>query len=362
MRIVELLNNLEIGGAERLAVDLGKAFKARGHDVRFVCLRNGGALETVVRAAGIPVLTLQKGEGPSPSTMLKLRDYLKSNRIDVVHTHNPLVHHYGVAAGRLAGVPAIVNTIHGIDNLSEKTGFNEILYSAMARISSSIVAVCPMAYRTFAKRWVVPRSKLVAINNGIPLESFLSVERRPVGTEVVFGIVGRLVPVKNHELLLNAFRVVLECRPNCLLRILGDGPLRAELEAQALRLGIANRTHFHGYSNDVPAFLKEVDIAVLCSRSEGLPLGILEAMAAALPVVGTDVGGMRDLVEGGQCGWICPPVNVAELANAMLAAAATPPPVLREMGLRGRDHVVQYYSLQRMTDEYERLFTARAAA
>jgi glycosyltransferase involved in cell wall biosynthesis len=362
MRIVEFTNNLEIGGAERLAVDLAKALKSRGHELSFVCLRHGGALESVVQAAGMSVLALGKKPGPRVSTLVTLKNYLRQKRIDVVHTHNPLVHHYGTLGGRWAGVPAIVNTIHGIDNLGEKAGFNELLYSTMSYLSSRIVAVCPMAYRAFSSRWFLPNGRLVAINNGIPLEPFLNVERRAAGDDVVFGIVGRLVPVKNHDLLLEAFRLVLEQRPGSTLRILGDGPLRGHLEGRVRELGIAESVRFFGYSAEVPGFLREVDVAVLCSHSEGLPLGILEAMAAALPIVGTDVGGMRDLIEGGCCGWISTPGNRQALAHALLSAAATAPQTLMNMGMSGRAHVVEHYSLQRMAEEYEQLFADLVAA
>lgn len=357
MKIVQLVNSLDVGGTERLVVDLASALQSRGHDVSVVCLRGAGALAEPLQSAGIGVLALEKPEGPNVSTLWRLTGYLRRLRVDVVHTHNPLVHHYGVVAGRLAGVSAVVNTIHGIGNLSAEPGLKEMLYSGMCRASSRVVAVCPMAYRAFCRGRVIPVAKLVAINNGIPLENFLGVEAGPPSPNFTFGIVGRLVPVKDHSSLLTAFRLVQEAAPHCRLEILGDGPLRADLQRRAAEQGIAAKVLFHGFSSRVADVMRRWHVSVLCSLSEGLPLGVLESMAAGLPIVGADVGGLRDLVEGGQCGWVCPSSDSDALAKAMLRAVETAPAVLREMGASGRAHVVEHYSLSRMTEEYERLFT-----
>jgi glycosyltransferase involved in cell wall biosynthesis len=357
MRILQLVNSLDFGGTERLVVDLATALQSRGHRLHVVCLRNRGNLAEMLERAGVEVYALDKAEGPSVQTLWRFVGYLKRQHIEVIHTHNPLVHHYGVLGGRLAGIRAVVNTIHGIGNLSASPGFKEFLYSRMCRLSSRIVAVCPMAHRTFAKGGVIPTPKLIAINNGIHVESFLGVEPAAAQPGAVFGIVGRLVPVKNHRSLLEAFAAVLPTHPDSRLEILGDGPLRAALEQRVSELGIAERVTFRGYGSDVSGFMRDIDIAVLCSDSEGLPLSVLEAMASGLPVVGTDVGGMRDLIEGGECGWICPPGSVTALASALLAAASTKTSERRAMGERGRAHVAEHYSLERMTVEYEQLFT-----
>jgi glycosyltransferase involved in cell wall biosynthesis len=356
MRIVQLVNNLEVGGTERLVVDLASSLHARGHEVSIVCLRAGRALAPIVEKVGIEVFSLNKPEGPRPGVLFDFMRYLKKRRVDVVHSHNPLVHHYAVLAGRLARVPVIVNTIHGIGNISEKVGLKERLYRISCLMSSRVVAVCPMALRTFAAGSVIPRSKLMAINNGIPLESFVGIQREERHAGFTFGTVGRLVPVKDHRTLLRAFKDVVSQRADSRLEVLGDGPLRAELEAYAADLGIASAVRFHGYSSDVAGFLATIDAFILCSVSEGLPLGVLEAMATALPIVGTDVGGMRDLLEGGHCGWVVPPSNASELARALLSAAATTAVERRDMGLRARQHVTLDYSQSRMTEEYERLF------
>jgi glycosyltransferase involved in cell wall biosynthesis len=356
MRIVELVNNLEIGGAERLVVDLASALKSRGHHLAVACLRTGGPLEEVLKHARIDVCVLEKGPGPSMRVLSRLAAYLKRSRADVLHSHNPLVHHYGLVAGRLARVPVIVNTIHGPGNVSVRAGFKELLYRAVCEFSDQIVAVCPTACRAFAQTGVIPRRKLIVINNGIRLDAFLKVRQRIPDGSFVFGIVGRLVTVKDHRSLLDAFSAVLRQHSACRLEILGDGPLRENLERHASALGISANVVFHGYSADVPGFMGRIDVSILCSLSEGLALTVLESMASALPIVGTDVGETRALVEGAHCGWVCPPGKPDELSKAMLRAAAATVEERHAMGARAREFAVKNYSLARMVDDYEGLF------
>lgn len=356
MRIAEIVNNLEIGGTERLVVDLATSLKSRGHEMSVICLRKGGPLQTILENSGIRLLMLDKPEGPSLRILPRLLAFLKKNRVEVVHTHNPLVHHYGVVAGKLTGAPVIVNTIHGPGNLSAKTGLKELLYGAVCRLSDRVVAVCPTAYRDFAKMPIIPGSRLIVINNGIALDKFQKVQRHPRDGIFVFGIVGRLAAVKDHRTLLEAYSRVVHAFPNSRLEILGDGPLREDLEQLSLSLGLTDKVVFHGYSTDVPAFMQRIDVLVLCSLSEGLPLSVLESMAASVPVLGTDVGETKDLIQGADCGWVCPPADKDKLAQAMLLAANTGIGERVEMGARARAFAIHNYSLNRMTDEYESLF------
>jgi glycosyltransferase involved in cell wall biosynthesis len=356
MKIVELVNSLEFGGTERHVVDLAVSLQGLGHAVHVVCLRGAGPLAAQLESAGVEVVTLDKPEGPNLRVLRRLIGILEHQRIDVVHSHNPLVHHYGLVAARWAGVPVVVNTIHGIRNLSTRRQFKEILYSISCRATDRVVAVAPSAYRAFVAGGVIPRSKLTVINNGIPLDAFVAIPARQPGPQFVFGIVGRLEAVKDHRSLLHAMATVVKERSDCRLEILGDGPERAALESLTAELGIGAYVTFHGFRTDVANFLAGIDVAVLCSTSEALPLGVLEAMAAARPVVGTTVGAIPDLIGQGGCGWLCPPSRPQELAVAMRAALNAPSAERSAMGARGRDHAISEYSLPRMVAQYAQLF------
>jgi len=154
--------------------------------------------------------------------------------------------------------------------------------------------------------------------------------------------------------LLEAFCRVYRADPRCRLEILGDGELREDLEKHARVLGVGEAVCFRGFSRDIAGFLSRLDTFVMSSLSEGLPLTVLEAMAAGLPIVATSVGGVVRLVEDAGCGWLCPPAQPTALANAMRMAMDTKERV--SMGEQGRVTVLRDYSLAKMTADYENLF------
>jgi len=354
MQIVELVDSLSAGGTERMVADLSIALQARGHGVRVVCLRGSGPCAEPLHVAGIEVLPLGKPEGMHLSTVGVLTRYLKENRIDVVHTHNPLVHHYGVVCGYQSGAGAVINTTHGINNLENRFGKRETVFRLFSRLGDGVVAVCTAAQQKFSQTGIIPQNKLSVIENGIPLSKLLTLAPRTQRDPFVFGILGRLAEVKNHKGLLRAFSAIRNQLPHARLEIAGDGPMRSELEAQAKELGILHEVIFHGHTTDVASLMGGWNVMVLSSLSEGLPLAILEAMAAGLPIIGTDVGGIPDIVHQAGCGWICPRADTDALAAAM--AAAMHSPALGEKGLLGRAYVKKCHSVEKMAEEYEQLF------
>jgi glycosyltransferase involved in cell wall biosynthesis len=353
MRIVELVDTLGVGGTEQMVSHLAKSLSVRGHQVSVVCLRVIGPLAHPLESAGVEVIALQKPEGFHFPTALKLARILKERSTNVVHTHNPLVHHYGVIAGRLARAGAVVNTLHGIGNLG-KVGKAEVIFGISSFMTDRIVAVCRKAQDVFGKNIAVPRRKLTLIYNGIPLNSFLEIPLRTPRSKFVFGAVGRLVPVKDHATLLKAFQFVVRRYPHCRLEILGDGVLREPLLDTVRRLGLEQTATLRGASHDVAGFLAGTDAFVMCSLSEGLPLTVLEAMASGLPIISTAVGGIPELVEASQCGWLCDPGRPDRLAEAMMLAVESAD--LSERGARARTYAAQNCSLEEMTNQYECLF------
>ncbi len=355
MRIAELVDSLEFGGTERMVADLSRSLEHRGHSLLVICLRQAGTLADSVSKNGIEVIAMDKQDGFSLHTMRRIAAVLKERHTEVLHTHNPLVHHYGILAGRMAGVRTIVNTIHGPDNLSRYPGSRELIYGFSCRCwTDRVVAVRQTAREIFARNVVVPEKKLETINNGIPLETFLKVEPRQTREPFRFGAVGRLAPVKDHATLIAAFAEASPKMNGATLEILGDGPLRRELEREIAALGMEGRVTLRGYSADVAGFLARLNVFVMSSQSEGLPLTMLESMAAALPQIGTDVGGIPKLIEEANCGWLTPASNRERMAETMLEAYRAND--LAERGARARRLARESYSLEQMTERYEQLF------
>jgi glycosyltransferase involved in cell wall biosynthesis/peptidoglycan/xylan/chitin deacetylase (PgdA/CDA1 family) len=357
MRILELLDTLDTGGAERMASSLALKMQAEGNSVHIVCLREKGAMpvsEDRFDRAGVALLEYRKTDGFSPRAVLRLAGYLRKHKIEVVHSHNPLVHHYAVAAARLAGVPAVVNTLHGIDTL-RMPKWAQALFRASCALGHGVVHVSGAVKDAFSREVLELGERSLVIRNGIELGDLVKITPRRLDGLFVFGSIGRLAPVKDQRSLLTAFSRVHSEFPHCRLEILGSGELEAELKQLAVDLGIAAEVTFHGWSPDIAAFLRRWDVFALSSRSEGLPLTLLEAMAAGLPVVATAVGGIPELVNRSRAGWLCPPRDpeklAAQMRNALLADD------LREKGNHARQDVLAHHSVEQMTREYLNLFS-----
>jgi glycosyltransferase involved in cell wall biosynthesis len=358
MNILELVNDLDAGGAQRVVSNLALYLQSRGHNVHLVCLRELGVPpipEARLRESGVRLSALGKRDGFSMAAADRLTEFARSARSDVIHTHNPLVNHYGVLAAFRARVPVVVNTIHGINTLRQ-TLLANWLFDATCLFTTRVVAVCRAVGEVCRKRLPLSDSRSAVIYNGIELDAFLAVPPRHAGSKFRFGTVSRLDPIKDHRSLLEAFAQVHSLQPGCELHILGKGETETELRQVAQKLGIGAAVHFRGFSREIAAFLAEMDCFVISSLSEGLPMAVLEAMASGLPVVGTAVGGVSELIEDADCGWLSPPGKVGELAKSMLLALSATD--LAERGARARASAVENYSVDTMGRNYLALFEA----
>jgi len=355
MKILELVNSLEIGGAERVASCLALQLRSRGHHVHLIALRdteNPIIPKRRFEDEGVQVMSLGKSDGFSPSTIKRMTEYARRHQIEVVHTHNPLVHHYGAAAAKMADARVLVNTVHGMSPLLMKR-WAKALFWAGCLFSDRVVAVSAAVCQALKRNLPLTRGRHMVICNGIETEAFERISPHGRGGQFVFGTVGRLVSIKDHRTLLEAFGIVYRRHGQCRLELLGDGELRQELERLSEGLGIAQAVQFRGAALDISGFLEGLDAFVLSSASEGLPLSLLEAMAAGLPIVSTAVGGIPAVVEGSECGWLCAPGAPAALAEQMQRAITAD---RRLYGEKGRAAVLCHYSMRTMIDAYERLF------
>jgi glycosyltransferase involved in cell wall biosynthesis len=238
------------------------------------------------------------------------------------------------------------------------------------RRTDVVIAVCEAARARFAAQGVRPRRALLAVPNGIRIDAFAPAgdERRAAlrcvlglapDTRIV-GTVGRLNPVKDQRSLLQAFaRVHADARDTALV-LVGDGALRAALEAEAAALGIAEAVRFLGDRGDVRQLLQGFDLFALSSLSEGYSMALLEACASGLPIVATDVGGNREIVADGGNGLLVPAARPEALADA-LAALLRDPVRAAAMGRAGRDWALREASIDTMAARYDTLYCGEAA-
>jgi len=300
--------------------------------------------------------------------LTQLYRLMRQVRPHIVHTHTAKAGLLGRLAGRFAGVPVIVHTFHGhiLDGYFSPLKTRVVLAAerVLARFTDRIVSVSDAVRRELlAKRIGRPESHTV-VPLGLDLEPFLGADgyrgilRGELGLgagDLIVGIVARLVPIKRHDVFLEAARRVAEKVANCHFLVVGNGERRSELEDRVRQLGLGQRVRFLGWRADLPIIYGDLDVVVLSSRNEGLPVSLIEAMAAARPVVATRVGGVPDLVEDRVTGLLVPPGEPEALAEAIVALLGDSDR-RRVMGEAGRKRVHPAFSAERLVQDMDRLY------
>jgi len=358
MKIVQLLPSLELGGMERLAVDLARQQKAEGHEPSIYCTSHRGQLAPELQSADIPVHSFGKTRGFSLRLIRDLVSRLHVDRPEVLHAHNALVLHYAIVAARLARVPVVVNTRHGGNNNWDP--HCERIWRHAVRWIDSLVFVSEGVRDFYVTRDRLSRRNTSVIYNGIDVGKFTSRPAHPTATLPTFrvGSVGRLVPAKDHITLIRSFVMVSAAIPTAELHIVGDGPCRSAISQTAESLGIANRVFLHGASLDVPGFLSTLDLFVLSSIDEGLPISLMEALAAGLPVVSTRLPGLTELAPENVVAGYCTPGQPESLAEQILRAAKrTDLPALGKAASRWAER----FAIRETWHHYQGLFEASLA-
>jgi glycosyltransferase involved in cell wall biosynthesis len=321
MKIVQILPSLDVGGMERLAVDLARQQKAEGHEASIYCTSHTGEFAPEAEAAGVSVHAFGKTSGFSVRLVCDLASRLRIDRPDVLHAHNAMVLHYGIAAARLARVSVVVNTRHG-GNMNWDPHCERI-WRQSVRWTDAVVFISEGVRDYYVARDHLSGRNISVIYNGIDVAKFSSRPANPAASLPRFrvGSVGRLVPAKDHITLIRSFALVAAAMPDAELHILGDGPCRPAISQTAMSLGIANRVFLHGACHDVAGFLSTLDLFVLSSIDEGLPISLMEAMAAGLPVVSTQLPGLTELAPESMIAGYCTPGQPESLAEHILRAA-----------------------------------------
>jgi glycosyltransferase involved in cell wall biosynthesis len=360
LTIAHILSSFGLGGQERVAADLAKAQRSAGHQVIAVSLaaEQEGAIISAFRQAGSETETITKGHGFDLTLPLRLAVRLAGWRVDVVHTHNPHALIYGAPAARLLRVAA-VHSKHGVN---PDVARRMCLRRMAARLVDAYVAVTPKLSQVALKNQECDPSKLHVIPNGIDTRVYTPnpAARQRVRMQLgipenawVVGTVGRLAPEKDQGLLIDAMTDLLD--EHTRLLVVGGGPEREALLSRAAATGRQQFVHLLGERDDIPDVLATFDVFALTSRSEGLPLVLLEAMATGVPVVTTAVGGIPDLIEDRVTGFLTPPADPVPLRKH-LGWLSTKPRAVIEVADKARRLVLERHSLTRMTGDYERLY------
>lgn len=356
VKIVQIVPALEIGGLERVVINLAEKINSKNYNVVICCLEGKGDLRAEAERKGIRVISADKRPGKDFLLPLRLASILKNENARIVHTHNsgPLL--YGTLAAKIAQIPVVINTKHGRER--------RVKNNLICRLNDRIVTISEDAKKELLKVVKLRIDKVEVIYNGIDERSYSKGKNtiseikkglKIAHSDLVVGTIGRLSPEKDHFTLLLAFSELSRASDNVKLIVVGDGLLRRDLEAKCSELGIKDKVKFLGFRDDIAEMLSIFDVFVLSSVTEGISLTLLEAMAAGKTVVATNVGGNPEVVEDGVTGFLVPPQNpekLAETINNLLKNRG----LSQKMGEAGRNHIKENFTLERMVKEYETLY------
>ncbi|MGH7128937.1 MAG: glycosyltransferase [Planctomycetaceae bacterium] len=358
MRIAFCITELDPGGAERALVQIVTRLNRADWEPKVFCLAGAGPLVETLTAADVPVVCIGARRPWNLSVLPRLTRQLRTWRPRLLQTFLFHANIVGRLAGRRAGVERIVS---GIRVAERRSRWRLWLDRATGRWVDHHVCVSRGVAEFSIEQGGLPREKVSVIGNGVEVERFaqavpadLSPFSIPAGSRTLL-FIGRLDPQKDPLLLLEAFRRLPPGLDDVHLLLVGDGPLRSELMAFRREQNLTARVHFAGRREDVPALLRAAVGLVLPSRWEGLPNVLLEAMAAARPVVATRVEGSEELVRDGETGWLVPPNDPDALAEALQKLLGRPDQAA-EMGDMAQDIARTSFTWDDIAAAYENLY------
>lgn len=300
----------------------------------------------------------------NPGIIYKLVKILKDEKVDIVHCHHHQATTYGNIAAIIAKKPVVIAHVHGLNR--SKNPRRKFANRVILRWVNKILTVGEAVREDVIKANPSVRpEKIVSIGNSIDCNRFAEAQitkagaKEKIGLEpnsFVFGTVGRLAPTKGYSYLIAAFVQVKKQIPSAHLILVGDGRLRSELERQACETTTANSIHFLGRRDDIPQLLKAMDVFVISSIAEGLPRTLLEAMAAGVPCIGTNVGGVSEILADGEFGCLVPPKNERTLAEAMIKLAKMPEQQREELAEKSRHRVIEKYGHRVVRKKLENIY------
>jgi glycosyltransferase involved in cell wall biosynthesis len=367
MRVFLLSTSMGMGGADQQILILARAMRARGHEVRIVTLAPLGPMGLEARADGIPIesLELRRSAGDLPR-IIRLARMIRSWQPDLLHSHLVHANLLATTLRPFTRVPALISTIHSINDGGP-------LRMAAYRLTSGLVDRFTIISQLAADRYVaigaVPARRMQVIPNAVDTDRFRRLPgartqlRKELGLDhqFVWLAVGRFEEAKDYPTMIAGFARLADSHPDSLLLLVGKGSLRENVEMLLREHGVEQRVRFLGVRRDVPELMSASDGYLLSSAWEGMPVVLLEAAAAELPVVATRVGGVAEVVDDGTTGLLVPPGDPGALAGAMEAIERLDPAARVAMGARGRALVEQRYGTGHIMEMWERLYGELAA-
>jgi glycosyltransferase involved in cell wall biosynthesis len=363
--------NKEHGGAQQLLYDLCRHLPAAEFDLTVYYMFGEGTFQPDLEAAGARVVALDANSNYDPRAFARLVRHLRRKRPDVLHTNSPISSAWGRIVGKLTDVPHILSVEHHVHDA--RRPLSRAVDNLTLSLVDSVVGVSEAVIDSFApwERLLLDftGTRISAIPNGVDVAAIDAKRRTGDGvldlypvepSDPIVGTVGRHVEEKGYRYLIDAMVGVTHEHPDAKLVLVGDGPERAALEQHARCRGFLDADGpdtivFVGQQSSVPPFLAQFDVGAFSSIDESFGLALAEAMAAGVPVVGTDIPAFHRILDGGDAGVLVPPRDsdaLAEAINGLLADDSR-----REwLGSRGRERIERCFSIEHTAHEYAELY------
>ncbi len=374
MKVLHLIKTLYVGGAELHLLILCQQLKRLGMEIIVAYLHDpiewgSSRLHTAFERAGIRIVNLRGGAFCDARPINRLVSLLKEERPDILHTHLPRADVAGAIVDLIGPPVPWVCSVHNIYSRWWSGQRALPVWRLIWRRAEAVIAISHAVKDWLAQDMRLSPEKVVVIHYGIDADRFAGVNsdlegESVVASKAVIGSAGRLEERKGHDCLIRAMPAILQEIPTASLLIAGNDPWGYGRTLQALIAELKLDAHVQlvGFQDDVPSFLNRVDVFAFASHMEGFGQVIVEAMAAAKPVVASRIAPISEIVQDGQTGLLAEPGNPRDFADAITWLLRHPEEA-RGMGERGRTRVQNYFSPERMAAEtlllYQRL--ARAA-
>lgn len=360
MKILQLTNLSDIGGAEKMVLNLVTHIDRAKFDVAVASLDGRGALAQRVRSLGLSYIDLQVRH---PFRFLRTAPWLlRENRFALIQTHGARAEFVGAWLAKMAGVGHVISTIHDVYGMEHRC--KALLTRATAHRIKRWVAVTPVIKEMALSQFHLPGKSITLIENGIPfndseragnVEDIRQTYQIPEQVSIILSV-ANLRPIKGHQHILRAIKLFdVETRRKLKFMFVGDDQSHGVYQRMARELGVADQVIFVGFVDDVRPFLAAADIFLLTSESEGLPLSLLEAMAARLPVVASRVGGIPFAVRHNDSGLLIPPGSPESIHQSILELV-TNRRLCEKIALNAQQTAMSRFSVARMVKDYEAIY------
>ncbi len=357
--VVHIIDRLPADGAERLLVDV---LKNSSNNFKFMvlCLVEGGVLVAELKEIGVPVIIFDKSSKYDIRILLKLIYWLIQQKPMVVHTHLFTADTWGRLAAFISRVPCIVNTVHSTNTWMG--AIHRIIDRILSRVTDRVIACSHEVATVLIKTFKISEYRIKVISNGIDFNRFESINLSRINeidslpdNIIKIVIVGRLHPAKGHLDLIKAIAKLKDTCRNFHVFFVGEGDLQHDIITKCTESGINDYISLMGQRSDIPSILAKVDVFVMPSHWEGLPMALLEAMAMSKAVIASRVGGIPDVITDGDNGLLIDKSDYLALSNALQKLLSSSE-LRKKLGNAAKKSVLENYSAKNVSKEYELLY------